>query len=39
MLENRVLRRRFGLKTDDVIGDCGKLHDEELHTLRQVYLE
>jgi hypothetical protein len=27
---NRVLRRRFGLKRDEVIGDRRKLHNEEL---------
>jgi hypothetical protein len=30
VFENRVLRT-VGLKMDDVIGGCGKLHNEELH--------
>jgi hypothetical protein len=30
---NRVLRRMFGLKMDEVIGGWGKLHSEELHDL------
>jgi PAS domain-containing protein len=30
VFENRVLRRIFGLKRDEVIGG---LHDEELHNL------
>jgi hypothetical protein len=33
MFENRVLRRIFGLKRDDVTGGWRKLHDEELHNL------
>jgi hypothetical protein len=31
MFENRVLRRIFGLKRDEVTGSCRKLHNEELH--------
>jgi hypothetical protein len=31
--ENRVLRRIFGPKRDEVIGDWRKLHKEELHNL------
>jgi hypothetical protein len=31
--ENRVLRRIFGPKRDEVKGDWRKLHNEELHTL------
>jgi hypothetical protein len=31
--ENRVLRRIFGPKRDDVTGDWRKLHNEELHNL------
>jgi hypothetical protein len=31
--ENRVLRRIFGPKRDEVIGDWRKLHNEELHYL------
>jgi hypothetical protein len=30
VFENRVLRRIFGTKMDEVIGDCRKLHNEEL---------
>jgi PAS domain-containing protein len=33
MFENRVLRRMFGLKRDEVIGRGRKLHNEELHNL------
>jgi hypothetical protein len=38
MFENRVLRRIFGSKRDEVTGDWRKLHSEELHnyTLHQV---
>jgi hypothetical protein len=32
-LENRVLRRTFGPKTDEVTGGWRKLHNEELHNL------
>jgi hypothetical protein len=31
--ENRVLRRIFGPKRDEVTGDCRKLHNEKLHNL------
>jgi hypothetical protein len=31
--ENRVLRRIFGPKRDEVTGDCRKLHSEQLHNL------
>jgi hypothetical protein len=31
MFENRVLRRIFGPRRDEVTGDWRKLHDEELH--------
>jgi hypothetical protein len=31
--ENRVLRRIFELKRDEVTGEWRKLHNEELHTL------
>jgi hypothetical protein len=31
--ENRVLRRIFGPKRDEVTGDLRKLHNEELHKL------
>jgi hypothetical protein len=30
VFENRVLRRIFGPKRDEVIGGCRKLHNEEL---------
>jgi hypothetical protein len=31
--ENRVLRRIFGPKRDEVAGDWRRLHNEELHNL------
>jgi hypothetical protein len=33
MFENRVLRRIFGLKRDEVTGGWRKLYNEELHNL------
>ena len=33
MFENRVLRRIFGPKRDEVTGKWRKLHNEELHDL------
>jgi hypothetical protein len=33
VFENRVLRRIFGLKRDEVTGDWRKLHNEELRDL------
>jgi hypothetical protein len=33
MFENRMLRRIFGLKMDEVTGGWTKLHNEELHNL------
>jgi hypothetical protein len=33
VFENRVLRRIFGSKRDEVTGECRKLHNEELHNL------
>jgi hypothetical protein len=33
VFENRVLRRIFGVKRDDVTGEWRKLHNEELHDL------
>jgi hypothetical protein len=33
MFENRVLRRIFGQKRDDVTGEWRKLHNEELRDL------
>jgi hypothetical protein len=31
VFENRVLRRIFGPKRDEVMGEWRKLHNEELH--------
>ena len=33
MFENRVLRRIFGLRRDDVTGEWRKLHNEKLNDL------
>jgi hypothetical protein len=33
VFENRVLRRIFGLRRDKVMGEWGKLHNEELRDL------
>jgi hypothetical protein len=33
MFENRVIRRIFGPKRDEVTGEWSKLHNEELHSL------
>jgi hypothetical protein len=33
VFENRVLRRVFGTKMDEVTGECRKLHNEELNNL------
>jgi hypothetical protein len=33
VFENRMLRRIFGPKRDEVIGGWRKLHNEELHNL------
>jgi hypothetical protein len=33
VFENRVLRRIFGPKKDEVTGEWRKLHNEELHDL------
>jgi hypothetical protein len=33
VFENKVLRRGFGPKRDDVIGEWRKLHNEELSDL------
>jgi hypothetical protein len=33
VFENRVLRRIFGPKRDEVMGGWSKLHNEELHNL------
>ena len=34
MFENRVLRRVFGPKSDEVTGEWRKLHNEELNDLQ-----
>jgi hypothetical protein len=33
VFENRVLRRTFGSKRDEVMGGWRKMHNEELHNL------
>jgi hypothetical protein len=33
VFENRVLRRIFRPRSDEVTGDCRKRHNEELHNL------
>jgi hypothetical protein len=33
VFENRVTRRMFGPKRDDVMGEWRKLHNEELHNM------
>jgi hypothetical protein len=33
VFENRVLRRIFGPRRDEVMGEWRKLHNEELHNL------
>jgi hypothetical protein len=33
VLKNRVLRRIFGSKREEVAGDWRRLHNEELHNL------
>jgi hypothetical protein len=33
VFENRVLRRIFGARRDEMIGGWRKLHNEELHNL------
>jgi hypothetical protein len=33
LFKNRVMRRIFGLKRDEVIGGWRKLHNENLHNL------
>jgi hypothetical protein len=33
VFQNRVLRRIFGPKRDEVTGDWRKVHEEELHNL------
>jgi hypothetical protein len=39
VFENRVLRRIFGPKRDEVTGEWRKLPKEELHDLYSVLLE
>jgi hypothetical protein len=36
VIENRVLRKTFGLKSDDVRGDWRRLHEKELYDLYPV---
>jgi hypothetical protein len=36
VFENRVLRRMFGPKRDQVTGDRRKLHNEELHNFHSL---
>jgi hypothetical protein len=36
VFENRVLRRIFGPKRDEVAGEWRKLHNEELHDLHSL---
>jgi hypothetical protein len=36
VFENRVLRRIFGPKSDEMIGSCRKLRKEELHKLHSL---
>jgi hypothetical protein len=33
VFENRMLRRIFGPKREEVVGSCRTLHNEELHNL------
>jgi hypothetical protein len=33
VIENRVLRKIFGCKREEVVGGWRRLHNEELHTL------
>jgi hypothetical protein len=33
VFENRILRRIFGPKRDEAMGDLRELHNEELHNL------
>jgi hypothetical protein len=33
VFKNRVLRRQFGPKEEEITGDWRKLHNEELHDL------
>ena len=33
MFENKVLRKIFGAKRDEITGECRKLHKAKLHSL------
>jgi hypothetical protein len=33
VFENRVLRRKFRPKRDEMVGDLRKIHEEELHNV------
>jgi len=33
VFENKVVRRTFGLRSEEVIGGWRRLHDEEVHNL------
>ena len=33
MFENRAIKKIFGPKMDEVIGECRRLHNEELNDL------
>jgi hypothetical protein len=33
VFENRVLKRKFGPKREEVVGGCRRLDNEELHNL------
>ena len=37
VFENRVLRRIFGPKRDEITGECRKLHNKELNDLCSSY--
>ena len=38
MFENRVLRKIFVPKGDEVTGECRRLHDEELYDVYFIFL-
>jgi hypothetical protein len=38
VFENRVLRRIFELKRDEVTGDCRNMHNEELRNLYSLHV-
>jgi hypothetical protein len=33
VFKNRVIKKMFGHKREEVIGECRKLHNEEFHDL------